>query len=60
MLTTFLTAIGAMIFISVSWLAVQRLWLRQFPERSGPEGDALSGRSGCHGCDCAPDDCQRK
>jgi hypothetical protein len=60
MLTTFFTAIAGMIFISCAWLAVQRLWQRQFPEHNGGDGDALAGRSGCSGCNCAPDHCERE
>ncbi len=57
-LTTFLTAIAAMIVISCCWLAVQRLWQRQFPEDG--DGDALAGRGGCTGCHCSPDRCERQ
>jgi len=63
-LSTFFTAIGGMIVISCGWLAVQRLWLRQFPGPLAPggdgDGDALAGRSGCHGCKCGPAGCERK
>jgi hypothetical protein len=49
-----------MIAISCFWLAVQRLWQRQFPEHDAGDGDALAGRSGCHGCNCGPDHCERE
>jgi hypothetical protein len=40
---------------------VQRLWQRHFPEHAaGGEEDALAGRSGCHGCNCGPSQCERK
>ena len=62
--STFLTAIAGMIVISCGWLAVQRLWLRQFPDSPAPggdaNGDALAGRSGCHGCKCDPTACERE
>jgi hypothetical protein len=62
--STFLTAIAGMIVISCGWLAVQRLWLRQFPDSPAPggnaDGDALAGRSGCHGCKCDPTACERE
>ena len=58
--STFLTAIAGMIVISGGWLAVQRLWLRQFPDSPAAGGDALAGRSGCHGCNCDPTACERK
>jgi len=62
--STFLTAIVGMIVISSGWLAVQRLWLRQFPGPLAPggdgDGDALAGRSGCHGCNCDPTACERE
>ena len=60
MLTSYLTAMACMIAITCFWLAVQRLWQRHFPEH-GAEGeeDALAGRSGCHGCNCAPSHCER-
>ena len=60
MLSTFLTAIAGMIIISCAWLAVQRLWQRHFPERVDSSGDALAGRSGCHGCNCSPNQCERE
>ena len=60
--STFLTAIAGMIVISCGWLAVQRLWLRQFPDSPAADGDAdaLAGRSGCHGCKCDPTACERE
>jgi hypothetical protein len=62
--STFFTAIAGMIVISCGWLAVQRLWLRQFPDSLAPggnvDGDALAGRSGCHGCKCDPTACERE
>jgi hypothetical protein len=60
MLITFLTAIACMIVISCCWLAVQRLWWQQFSEDDTGEGDALAGRSGCHGCNCTTDHCEGK
>jgi hypothetical protein len=60
MLTNYLTALAGMLIISCSWLAVQRLWQRQFPEHDSGDGDALAGRSGCHACDCAPSRCERE
>ena len=54
MLTTYLTALAGMVVISCCWLAVQRLWQRQFPDHGGADNDALAGRSGCQGCDCKP------
>jgi hypothetical protein len=58
MLRGYLTAIIVMILISSLWLLVQRLWGRQFPERTGTDGDALSGRGGCRGCTCGGSDCR--
>jgi hypothetical protein len=58
--STFLTAIAGMIVISGGWLAVQRLWLRQFGQRGDAGEDALAGRSGCHGCNCDPTACERE
>jgi hypothetical protein len=56
MLTTYLTAILGMAIISGCWLAVQRLWLRHFPQQcAGQQSDALAGRSGCHNCNCKTD-----
>ena len=52
MLTTYLTALAGMVVISCCWLAVQRLWQRQFPEHGAADNDALAGRSGCQGCNC--------
>jgi hypothetical protein len=60
MLGTVLTAVAGMIVISGSWLAVQRLWQRHFPERGDGSDDALAGRSGCHGCNCGPAGCERE
>jgi hypothetical protein len=60
MLSTFLIAIAGMIAISCSWLAVQRLWQRHFPEYSDGNDDALAGRGGCHGCNCGPAGCERE
>jgi len=59
-LSTFFTAVAGMIVISGSWLAVQRLWQRHVPEQDDGSGDALAGRSGCHGCKCGPAGCERK
>ena len=59
MLSAFLTAVAGMIIISAAWLAVQRLWQRHFPEQTDSQGDALAGRSGCHGCNCGPAGCER-
>ena len=60
MLSSYLIAIAGMIFIACVWLAVQRLWQRHFPEHGAVgEADALAGRSGCHGCNCAPSHCER-
>jgi len=62
-LSTFFTAIAGMMVISCFWLAVQRLWLRHFRETAEPGGaggDALAGRSGCHGCNCGPAGCERE
>jgi len=58
MLMSYLTAMAGMIAITCCWLAVQRLWLRQFPERG--DGDALAGRNGCQGCHCGPTRCERE
>jgi len=60
LLGTLLTAVAGMIVISGSWLAVQRLWQRHVPEQDDGSGDALAGRSGCHGCICSPTGCERK
>ncbi len=58
MIRAYLTAIVALVIISTLWLAVQRLWGRRFPERTGADGDALSGRGGCQGCTCGGGDCR--
>ena len=60
LLGTLLTAVAGMIVISGSWLAVQRLWQRHVPEQDDGSGDALAGRSGCHGCTCGPTGCERE
>ena len=52
------TATASMVVITCAWLAVQRLWQRQFPGQG--DGDALAGRSGCHGCNCSPETCERE
>ncbi|MCB1854894.1 MAG: hypothetical protein H6988_06410 [Pseudomonadales bacterium] len=60
-LSTYLTALAGMILISCGWLAVQRLWQRHFPgPEGGEQGDALAGRSGCHGCNCEASGCERE
>ncbi len=59
MLGAFATAILGMILISCAWLAVQRFCQRRFPA-AGDGDDALSGRVGCKGCDCAPQRCDRE
>jgi hypothetical protein len=46
-----LKAMGGITVVLVAWLAVQRAWGRAFPGRA-PGGDALQGRTGCHGCTC--------
>jgi hypothetical protein len=51
----------APLFVAVSaagWLAVQRAWMRTFPDES-PDADALSGRLGCHGGDRCDKQCER-
>lgn len=61
MLSSYFTGIAGVIVIACGWLAVQRLWQRHFPEHAaGGEEDALAGRSGCHGCNCGPSQCERK
>lgn len=52
MLMSYLTALLSMIVLMACWLAVQRLWQRLFPERSGGDGDALANSGGCQGCNC--------
>jgi hypothetical protein len=42
-------ALGAVVAL---WLAVQRAWLRSFPE-AAHDGDALAGRSECSSGGCA-------
>ena len=60
MLSSFLIAIAGIVTIACFWLAVQRLWQRHFPEQGAVgETDALAGRGGCHGCNCAPSHCER-
>jgi hypothetical protein len=51
-LTALLTAVMSMMVLMACWLAVQRLWQRFFPERSGSDGDALANSGGCRGCNC--------
>ena len=58
MIWGYLTAVLLMMLICGLWLAVQRLWGRQFPERIGPDGDVLSGRGGCRGCTCGGGECR--
>jgi hypothetical protein len=53
----YLTAVLVIMLICGLWLAVQRFWGRQFPERTGPDGDVLSGRGGCRGCTCSRSGC---
>jgi hypothetical protein len=64
MLTTYLTAVFtatvSMIVITCFWVTVQRLWRSQFPTQESGDDDALANRSGCHGCNCAPSNCQRE
>ena len=60
MITMYLTAIVSMAVLLCCWLAVQRLWQRQFPGQAAADGDALANRSGCHGCNCGPSSCQRE
>jgi hypothetical protein len=58
MLTSLLAALAWLAGLLALWLAVQRLWQRHFPENSSPDGDALAGRGGCHGCTCKPGHCE--
>ena len=42
MITMYLTAIVSMAVLLCCWLAVQRLWHRQFPGQAAADGDALA------------------
>jgi len=46
-------AIGAigLALLMVGWAAVQRAWIRAFPEEMD-DADPLAERLGCHGCKC--------
>jgi len=59
MLTSLLPALAWLVFLLAGWLAVQRLWQRHFAEQDSPDGDALAGRGGCHGCSCKPGRCEQ-
>jgi hypothetical protein len=58
MIQGYFTALLLMVLICGLWLAGQRLWGHQFPERTGPDGDVLAGRSGCRGCTCDGEACR--
>ncbi len=47
----------AVVAMSLSWVAVQRAWARQFPD-AFDDPDVLAGRRSCAGCGCAIP-CQR-
>jgi len=52
MLQHLVVTMAFMTVLSCLWLVVQRLWQRHVPEQGFAGGDALSNRSGCHGCSC--------
>jgi hypothetical protein len=49
MIEHYIVGVGAILFLSVAWLVVQRAWKRSFADLA-EHPDALAGRSRCHGC----------
>lgn len=50
MLRHYILGVGAVLLLSVAWLAVQRAWKRSFPDVTD-DTDALAGRSRCGNCE---------
>ena len=58
MIQHYIVGVGAILFLSVAWLGVQRAWRRAFSDLAD-DPDALAGRPRCHGCSGSTD-CHRK
>jgi hypothetical protein len=58
MLESYLLGIGAVIGLTLGWIAVQTAWSRAFPDATA-DADVLARRTGCHGCGCSTV-CERK
>ncbi len=58
MLTSFLTAIGAMVGLMLAWVGVQALWRKTFADYVSDE-DVLAERRDCGNCGCITV-CERK
>jgi hypothetical protein len=46
LLATYATGLGALLAVTVAWIAVQGVWRRAFPERM-IDPDPMLGRLGC-------------
>ncbi len=57
MLARYLVGVAGVTGAALLWLAVQQLWRAAFPGLA-PGGDALAGRSDCHGCGSCTHGCE--
>lgn len=58
MIKSFIIAVGALIFLMVVWVFVQRLWGNTFSDYISDE-DVLAERRSCGNCGCTTA-CERK